>query len=99
MPHLSFCAINPTCSETTKGCARPIILFLVLVGTAAGLLATRLMRIDADLPTPIVLGIAGAGLGWLALRFVLALSGWLLLAIAATLGATGLIWLWQQRSR
>ena len=77
----------------------PIILFLVLVGTAAGLLATRLMRIDTDLLTPIVLGIAGAGLGWLVLRFVLALSGWLIVAIAATLGAMGVIWLWQQRPR
>lgn len=77
----------------------PMILFLVLVGTAAGLLATRLMRIDTDLLTPIVLGIAGAGIGWLVLRFVLALSSWLLLAAAATLGAVGLIWLWQQRPR
>ncbi len=77
----------------------PIILFLVLVGTAAGLLATRLMRIDTDVLTPIVLGIMGAALGWLALRFVLALSGWLLLAMAATAGAVGLIWLWQQRPR
>lgn len=72
----------------------PMILFLVLVGTAAGLLATRLMRIRTDLLTPVVLGIIGAGLGWLVLRFVLALSGYALLAIAATAGAVGVIWLW-----
>lgn len=77
----------------------PMILFLVLVGTAAGLLATRLMRIETDVLTPIVLGIFGAGIGWLVLRFILALSGWLLLAIAATLGAIGLVWLWNKRPR
>lgn len=74
----------------------PMILFLVLVGTAAGLLATRLMRIQTDLLTPVVLGIVGAGIGWLALRFVLALSGWLIMALAATLGAVAVIWLWQK---
>ncbi|MGL5009372.1 MAG: GlsB/YeaQ/YmgE family stress response membrane protein [Paracoccaceae bacterium] len=73
----------------------PIILFLVLIGTAAGLVATRLMRMDTDLLTAAALGIAGAGLGWLVLRFVLALSGWLLVVLAATLGAIGLIWLWK----
>jgi uncharacterized membrane protein YeaQ/YmgE (transglycosylase-associated protein family) len=73
----------------------PIILFLVLVGTAAGLFATRLMRVNADLPTAIVLGIGGAAIGWFVLRFVLALSGWLIVTLAAIAGAMGLIWLWK----
>jgi uncharacterized membrane protein YeaQ/YmgE (transglycosylase-associated protein family) len=77
----------------------PLILFLVLVGTCAGLVAVRVMRVETDLVTAAVIGIAGAGLGWLALRFVLALSGWLVVTIAATLGAIGLIWLWKRAFR
>jgi uncharacterized membrane protein YeaQ/YmgE (transglycosylase-associated protein family) len=77
----------------------PMILFLVLVGTAAGLLATRLMRIQSDVLTPVVLGVVGAGLGWLTLRFVLALSGWVLIAAAATFGAFGVVWLWRKGFR
>ena len=73
----------------------PVILFLVLVGTAAGLFATRLMRVETDLPTAVVMGVGGAVIGWLVLRFVLALSGWLILALAAVGGAMGLIWLWK----
>lgn len=73
----------------------PMILFLVLVGTAAGLFATRLMKVQTDVLTAALIGIVGAGIGWMVLRFVLALSGWLIVTIAATLGAMGLIWLWK----
>jgi uncharacterized membrane protein YeaQ/YmgE (transglycosylase-associated protein family) len=74
----------------------PMILFLVLIGAPAGLVATRVMQVRADLPTAIVVGIAGAVLGWLVLRFVLTISGWIVVLAAAIGGAIGLLWLWKK---
>jgi uncharacterized membrane protein YeaQ/YmgE (transglycosylase-associated protein family) len=73
----------------------PAILFFVIVGAAAGFLATRLMRIQTDVLTTIVLGMAGAVISWLALRILLAVTGWMLWAVGALLGAVLVIWLWQ----
>ncbi len=73
----------------------PMILFLVVIGAAAGFFATRLMRVEADVPTTVVIGVAGAVLGWLILRFVLSISGWVVVAAAAVGGAMALIWLWK----
>ncbi len=73
----------------------PMILFLVVIGAAAGLIATRMMRVETDLLTAIVIGIVGAFAGWVMLRFVLMMSGWVVLTAAAVGGAMALIWLWK----
>ncbi|QYK41504.1 MAG: GlsB/YeaQ/YmgE family stress response membrane protein [Paracoccaceae bacterium] len=73
----------------------PAILFIVIVGAAAGFLATRFMRVQTDVPTTIVIGIAGAIVGWLALRVLLAVTGWVLWSLGAVAGAVAVIWLWQ----
>jgi uncharacterized membrane protein YeaQ/YmgE (transglycosylase-associated protein family) len=73
----------------------PAILFFVIIGAAAGFLATRFMRVQTDVPTTIVIGIVGALIGWLALRILLAVTGWMLWAVGAVLGAVAVIWLWQ----
>lgn len=73
----------------------PAILFFVIIGAAAGFLATRFMRVQTDVPTTIVIGIVGALVGWLALRVLLAVTGWMLWAVGAVLGAVAVIWLWQ----
>lgn len=39
------------------------LVFLLIIGTAAGFLATRVMRIEADVPTTVVIGMAGALIG------------------------------------
>ena len=39
------------------------IIALIIVGAAAGFLATRLMRIEADIPTTMLIGIVGALVG------------------------------------
>lgn len=70
------------------------ILALLIVGTAAGFIATRLMRIETDLPTTIAIGIAGALAGGLLLRFLMAITGWAAGFAGAILGAMALIWLW-----
>jgi uncharacterized membrane protein YeaQ/YmgE (transglycosylase-associated protein family) len=68
---------------------------IVIVGAAAGFFATRFMRLQTDVPTTIVIGIAGAVLGWLILRVLIAVTGWLAIFVGAILGAMLLIWLWR----
>ncbi len=73
----------------------PAILFIVIIGAAAGFLATRFMRVQTDVPTTIVIGIVGALVGWLVLRVLLAVAGWTLWFLGAVAGAMLLIWAWQ----
>lgn len=70
-------------------------LFLIIVGAAAGLIATRMMKLDADLLTTIAIGILGAIIGGLVLRFLVALTGIAAGFVGAVLGAAALIWLWR----
>ena len=72
------------------------IIALVIIGAAAGFLATRLMRVQTDIPTTIFIGIAGALIGGLVLRFLLMLTGWAAGVVGAVLGAMLLIFLWRQ---
>lgn len=72
----------------------PVITF-VLIGIAAGFLATRVMKLDADIPTTIAIGIFGALIGGLVLRFLIAVMGLMAGLVGAVLGAMALIWAWQ----
>ena len=71
------------------------ILTLVIIGAAAGYLATRLMRVDIDLPSAMGLGVLGALIGGLGLRLLLTVGNWALTFVLALLGSMALIWLWQ----
>ncbi|MDZ4395902.1 GlsB/YeaQ/YmgE family stress response membrane protein [Cypionkella sp.] len=71
------------------------LVFLIVIGTAAGFLATRVMRVEADVPTTVVLGIAGALIGGLLLRSLVVITGWLAGLVGAVLGAIVLIWLYK----
>lgn len=71
------------------------IVFLVIIGAAAGFIATRIMRIEADVVTTVVIGILGALIGGLLLRFLLLLTGIAAGFVGAILGAVLLIWLYQ----
>ena len=71
------------------------ILALVIIGIAAGFVATRVMRINTDLFTTIAIGVAGALIGGLVLRFLLALVGWAAGFVGAVIGAMVLIWAWK----
>ncbi len=71
------------------------IVYLVIIGAVAGFLATRMMRLNTDVPTTIVIGIAGALIGGLVLRFLILVTGWLAGLVGAVLGALLLIWLWK----
>ena len=73
-----------------------LFLLLLIVGAAAGFLATRLMRVQADAPTTVALGMAGAVVAWLGMRILMALSGAFAIFVGAVLGAMLLIWIWRR---
>ena len=71
------------------------IIWLIIVGAAAGFLATRFMKVETDVVTTVAIGIGGALVGGLVLRTLLAVMGAASGFIGALLGAVLLIWLWQ----
>jgi uncharacterized membrane protein YeaQ/YmgE (transglycosylase-associated protein family) len=75
----------------------PIVL-LIIVGVAAGFLATRVMDVRTDVPTTIAIGVGGALISGLLMRFLLAIGSFAFGAIGAVLGAMLVIWLWQRVS-
>ncbi len=72
------------------------VLLLVVVGALAGVLATRLMRINADLPTAIVIGVLGAFAGAMGFRFLVTSASWVGAFVLALIGSLVLLWLWQK---
>lgn len=71
------------------------VIALIIIGAAAGFIATRAMKIEADIPTTIAIGVFGAIVGGLVLRFLITISGWMAGFVGAVLGAMALIWLWR----
>lgn len=72
-----------------------MIVWLIIIGAAAGFIATRLMDIQTNLVVTIAIGIGGALIGGLVLRLLLGLLSFAAGFIGAILGALVLIWLWQ----
>ena len=71
------------------------VVLLLVVGAAAGFLATRVMRVQTDIPTTVAIGVGGAVIGGLVIRSLVELAGWLSSFVGAILGAVVLIWLWK----
>ncbi len=71
------------------------LIALIVVGAAAGFIATRLMRLETDLITTMAIGIFGALIGGLVLRVLLTVTGWMAGFVGAVLGSMLLIWLWR----
>lgn len=72
------------------------IVYLIIIGAAAGFLATRMLDVEADIPTTLSIGVGGALVGWLIWRFLLTIAGWLGGFFAALGGAFLLVWLWKR---
>ena len=53
------------------------IIGLLIVGIAAGFLATRLMRVEMGVVPTILIGIAGTLIGAVVIRMVLMITGFL----------------------
>ena len=71
------------------------LILLVIIGAAAGFLATRLMRLETDVPTTLAIGIGGSLVGGAAIWTVLKLASWLSGFVIVVIGAVALIWLWR----
>ncbi|MDQ2090750.1 GlsB/YeaQ/YmgE family stress response membrane protein [Marimonas arenosa] len=71
------------------------IVWLIIIGAAAGFIATRMMKMETNIVTTIAIGIGGALIGGLVLRALLTVLGAAAGFIGAILGALVLIWLWQ----
>lgn len=72
-----------------------MFIALLVIGTAAGFIATRLMGLQTDLPTTIGIGILGALGGGFLLRILFAVTGLAATIVSAVLGTMALIWLWK----
>lgn len=71
------------------------VVWLIIIGAAAGFLATRVMQVRTGVVETVAIGMAGAVIGGLVLRFVVAITGALAGLVGAVLGAMLLIWLWR----
>ncbi|WP_149588973.1 GlsB/YeaQ/YmgE family stress response membrane protein [Tabrizicola flagellatus] len=72
----------------------PLVALLV-VGVAAGFLASRILKVNMDTPTTIALGVLGALIGTVVLRGLVMLAGIGAGFVGALLGALLLIWAWK----
>ena len=71
------------------------IIALIIIGIAAGFIATRVMKLNTDVPTTIAIGVGGALMGGFLLRTLLMMVGWMAGFVGAVLGAIVLIWLYK----
>ncbi len=72
------------------------IVFLLIIGAAAGFLATRFMRVEMSTLATVMVGVAGALIGGLVIRFLMAATGALVGLVGAVLGAMVVIWVVQR---
>ncbi|WP_322866759.1 GlsB/YeaQ/YmgE family stress response membrane protein [Aquicoccus sp. G2-2] len=72
------------------------VLWLIIIGAAAGFLATRIMGKETNIIATMAIGIGGALIGGFVLRLLLAMLGAAAGFIGAILGALVLIWLWDR---
>lgn len=68
------------------------IIYLIIIGAAAGFLATRIMDVEMGVPQTIALGVIGALIGGLLLRVLIAGLGAAAGFIGALVGALVLLW-------
>jgi len=72
-----------------------VFIYMLIIGAAAGFIATRVMDLDTNVPVTIAVGVLGAIIGGLVLRALLVIMGMAAGFIGAVLGALLLIWLYQ----
>ncbi len=72
------------------------IVILLIIGAAAGFIATRIMDLNTSVPVTIAIGVLGALIGGFVLRALLTVLGIASGFIGAILGALLLIWIYQR---
>ncbi|MAM61905.1 GlsB/YeaQ/YmgE family stress response membrane protein [Maritimibacter sp. UBA3975] len=71
------------------------VIFIIIVGAAAGFVATRLMKVETDILTTVAIGVIGALIGGLVLRIIVSVGSVAFGFLGAVVGAAFLIWFWQ----
>lgn len=71
------------------------IIWLAIIGAAAGFLATRMMKLNTGIVETVAIGIGGALIGGFVLRFLASAMGMIGGLVGAVLGAMLLIWVWK----
>lgn len=71
------------------------VIALIIIGIAAGFIATRVMRLNTDVPATIAIGVGGALIGGFLLRALMMMVGWMAGFVGAVLGAIALIWIYK----
>ena len=72
------------------------VLFLIVIGVAAGFIASKVMKTDLSLVETIAIGVLGAIIGGFVLRALIAAGSLLFGLVGAIVGACILIWLYQR---
>lgn len=72
------------------------ILFLVILGAAAGFIATRVMGLETNIIITVAIGIVGVVIGGFALRLIVSMLGITAGFVGGVVGAIVLIWLYQK---
>jgi len=72
------------------------IIFLLIIGAAAGYVATRVMDLDTSVPVTVGIGVLGALVGGFILTALLTILGIAAGLIGAVIGALVLIWAYQR---
>ena len=67
-------------------------IWLIVIGAAAGFLATRLMGVQLGVPQTIAVGVLGAIIGGVTLRVLITAMGAAAGFIGALIGAIALLW-------
>lgn len=70
-------------------------LFIIVVGAAAGFLATRMMKLETDVVATVAIGVFGALIGGIILRILTGVFAFGAGFVGAILGAMLLIWIWR----
>ncbi|MBV7408466.1 GlsB/YeaQ/YmgE family stress response membrane protein [Maritimibacter sp. DP1N21-5] len=71
------------------------VTLLIIIGAAAGFIATRIMKVDTNVIVTVGVGVLGALIGGLLLRALVTVAAVAFGFIGAVLGAVFLIWFWQ----
>lgn len=69
---------------------------MIIIGTAAGFIATRMLKLNLSVPETIALGVIGALIGGLVLRVLLAVMGMAAGLVGAVIGVVLLILVYRQ---
>ncbi len=72
------------------------VLFLIIIGVAAGFIASKVMKTDLSMVETIALGVLGAIVGGFVLRALIAAGSLIFGLVGAVVGACILIWLYQR---